>query len=328
MIKRCLFFSIIFLLALLNSRAQSLSLKENSPETARNLSIGGTVMGFDLYNPNVNGFSEAKLTYRFKNELGFVRANYSIAWLDRIEEETRDSYNVGIPANGTQALRNMEAQFGWNFKKKEEIRIASKRFAGRTKATKIPVRFLKAYGLHVGYGNFRTIIAQGSTTSYSGIVEGLPNEIPRTIDATPMLRMKMAHIGIHRYVVSDYVLTEREGSSNKEVVGKYAHYLYADIFYAFNMQFDDLLVPLNGDGPNAAPISNSYTPAFNYYAMNINNSYHKIPIGGRIGYEQTILRSVGLLYGLELGFRPGIFNPNYNMSIMLKIGFTFNAKLK
>jgi hypothetical protein len=62
--------------------------------------------------------------------------------------------------------------------------------------------------------------------------------------------------------------------------------------------------------------------------VDINHSYSKVPFGARLGVEQISLSPVGLMMGLEIGFRPGIFDPFYNLYILAKVGISFNGRIK
>jgi hypothetical protein len=276
-------------------------------------------------------FIEGKLIYRLPKEIGWLNANYKIAWADRMDEVTEGtSYQDGIPANGTHALRDIGLSFGYNAIKKEDYKIARATFFNRnsSKSITIPVKSYRLYGVHAGLAKFRTILAQGSTTSYSGTVSGFRKDTVLEIsNATPMLNMNIISIGIHRQFIENSVLEINANGDLSETKSKFSSMVYADFLIGTGIVFDDLLVPLGDRGVNGNPNSNNYEP-YNYYPININESYKKIPIGGRIGWEQVRLGTVGMTSGFEVGFRPGIFGPLYNAYMLFKIGVSFNFKAK
>ncbi len=313
------------------------TLKDNDLNNSPNLNIGFTVFGADIYNPNMAFFVEGKLSYRFKKELGWIKTNYTYAFADRLEAVTEAyDYSDALPAEGTQPLRNIGGSIGFNFIKRENIELAkaSFHFMNRSRDSKItiPIRKYRMYGLHAGFEKFRTIIAQGSTTSYSGtIVEGsLNGTTVESGNATPMMNMNIISVGIHRQIISHYKL---EINNNGEITNyseKSISTVFADFLIGTSIQLDDIMVPMNKNAPNTNqnPNSNSSYEPYNYYRVDINNGVKKIPIGGRIGWEKIMLKPLGGMVGAEFGFRPGIVDPLYNLYIMMKIGFMFNFKAK
>ena len=312
------------------------TVKDNVVENSRNLSIGGTLLGIDLYNPNLNFFIEGKLNYRFKKELGWIKGNYSVAFADRLEEITESTTaQEAVPANGTKPLKTYGLSFGYNFVRKEDFTITKATFLRRSgaKSVKLPVKSCRVYGVHVGLEYFRTIIAQGSSMSYTGnITANYPRDTTVvTGNATPMFSMKIISVGIHRQIIEHSVIQINNGGELKEYKNKGSSMVYADFLIGTSMTFENVLTPLNGNGPNANPAnsygSNSNNP-YNFYSVDINNSYKKVPIGGRIGWEHIGLGPVGSIIGFECGFRPGILKPADNAYIMMKIGLSFNVKAK
>ena len=310
------------------------TIKDNKLEDSRNLTITATIIGLEVYNPNLNFFIEGKLLYRFKKELGWIKANYSLAYGDRIGQVIESSSSQeAIPANGTQPLRNIGGSIGFNFKRKEVYKVARASFFQKRKTVDLRIKSYRLYGVHIGYESFRTIFAQGSTTSYTGTIhQGLPHDTSViTSDATPMFRMGIVSLGIHRQLVDHYEIEVSNGSGTAVYTNKSCSMVYADFLFGVNMTFDDLLIPLNGNGPNSNPQPYGNlggNDPFNFYQANINGSYKKIPVGARIGWELTGLKSVGYMVGVEAGFRPGIMDPLYNLYFSVKVGITFNIKAK
>jgi hypothetical protein len=312
----------------------SASIKDNDLDNSRNLSIGGTILGVDLYDPNLNMFIEGKLCYRLKKENGWLKANYSLAYADRLEEITESSSSQeAIPAEGTKPLKTYGLSIGYNFIKRQDFQVTKATFLRRSsvKSIKLPVKSLRLYGIHIGLEYFRSIKAQGSTISYTGTINAnFPKDTSIiTGNATPMFSMNMISIGFHRQYVEHNVIQVNSSGTLTEYKTKYTSTFYADFLIGTKMVFEDILIPLNGNGPNSNPSNNNYsnTP-YNFYRADINNSYKKIPVGGRIGWEKTGLGPVGSIVGWEFGFRPGIISPADNLYIMIKVGLSFNMKAK
>lgn len=315
-------------------RAQlNFSLKDNDYYQSPNLSFGGNYIGVDLYTPNLAYFVEGKFCYRFAKEFGWLKGNYAIALGDRVEAITEggDSQD-GIPANGTQALKNVGVSVGINVIKREDLIAAKIKHEGKTtKIVSVPVKISRTYGVHMGYESFRSVLAQGSTTSYTGTVveASLKDSVLVASNATPMYNAKIASFGIHRQYMFYYVLQAGQGDNRTEYSQKRISTVYADFLFGTDMAVDNVLVPMNSRAPNANPKTNGNgNEAYNYYEVNINHNLRKIPFGARIGWEQITLKPVGLIVGGEIGFRPGIFNPLYNTYLTMKIGFMFNLKAK
>jgi len=328
----CMLFA---LLAGRSSGQSTFTLKDNAIEDSPNLSIGGTLFGADIYNPNLAFFIEGKLNYRLKKELGWIKANYTLAFGDRLESVTESSTSQdALPANGTQPLRDIGLSLGYNFIKRVDVKLARATFLNRTKSKKItlPLKQYRLYGLHAGYEMFRTIVAQGSTASYTGtIVENsLKGKTVIAGNATPMLNMQIVSLGIHRHYIEHWKVQVNNGGEITDYSSRSVSTLYADFLFGMKILFDDVMVPLNMNAPNSSTITtgNSMNDPYNYYRADINGSYKKMPIGGRIGWEQSVLKSVGLTSCAEIGFRPGIIDPVYNLYIMLKFGLMLNFKAK
>lgn len=327
---------ILFVAGNFDLKAQAAKVIDNDLNRSSNLSIGGTFLGIDIYNPNLNFFAEGELFYRFKKERVWLRGNYKIAYGDRIEAVTEaSSFGDAVPANGTQPLRSIGGTIGYNFKKKKTVAIARATFFNRvkTKSAKMALESWRLYGVHVGYDLFRTIVAQGSTTGYTGTSDEsfLAGATINIGNATPMLNMTIISAGIHRQLLEHYVVEATNGSDGATIKNKSVNMVYADFLFGMNMIFDNVLVPFNSQAPNSALPSGSggnYNTAYNFYSVDINSSYKKIPIGGRIGWQQTTLNAVGLITGFEAGFRPGIVDPFYNLYLMFKIGISFNMRAK
>ncbi len=308
-------------------------LKNNDLDRSKNLSIGGTIFGVDLYNPNLAFIIEGKLCYRIKHELGWVRAHYTLGWLDRIEAVTESSSSQeAVPANGTQPLRNIGGSIGINFIKREQYKIAKGIFLNSNrKDIKIPVKFLRLYGIHAGYEQFRTVIAQGSTTSYTGTVsKDYPSTVTVEATGTPMFHMTMLSLGIHRQLLEHYTLEVHSGGNVTEYKSRTTSLVFADFLFGMNMQLEDLLVPFNYNAPNTNQVKPSIgnNDPFNFYAADINEGQKKIPFGGRLGVEQISLGPVGWNMGAEIGFRPGLMDPMFNLYILVKVGVSFNMRAK
>ncbi|MGZ3900390.1 MAG: hypothetical protein ACXVNO_06030 [Bacteroidia bacterium] len=318
-------------------RAQAARITDNDLDNSRNLSVGGTILGVDVFDPNLNMFVEGKMIYRFKKELGWINANYKVAWADRMDEVNEStSMEDAVPAGGSKALKNYGFSVGYNFIKKEDFKIARATFMNRSreKSMRLPVKSYRLYGVHVGYEYFRSIMAQGSTTSYTGhVVADYPRDtIVVAGNATPMLNMKIISIGIHRQFIEHSAMEVNSNGAFTNYKNKFSSMVYADFLIGTAMVFENILVPLGANGLNANPNNysgsyNSNSP-YNFYQVDINGSYKKIPIGARLGWEQVGLGPVGALMGVEAGFRPGIMGPGYNAYIMFKLGMTFNMKAK
>lgn len=327
---------ILFLSENMTIKGQAAKVIDNDLNRSSNLSIGGTFLGIDIYNPNLNFFAEGELFYRFKKERVWVKGNYKIAYGDRIGEVTEsESFGEAVPANGTQPLRSIGGTIGYNFKKKKLVDVARATFFNRvrTKSASMPLESWKLYGVHAGYDLFRTIVAQESTTGYTGTSNEsfLAGTTININNATPMLNMNIVSLGIHRQILEHYVVEAKNGSSGIILKNKVIKMVYADFLFGMNMIFDDVLVPFNSLAPNSAPPnygSGSNYSAYNFYSVDINSSYKKIPVGGRIGWQKTTLKAVGLISGFEAGFRPGIVDPSFNLYLMFKLGISFNMRAK
>lgn len=328
---------ILFLFTSIELMGQAAKVIDNDLNRSSNLSVGGTLLGVDVYNPNLNIFAEGELFYRFKKERVWIKGSYKIAYGDRLEAITEaSSYGDAVPANGTQPLRSIGGAIGYNLKKKKIMAIARATFFNRVKTSSLPMALesWRLYGIHVGYDVFRTIFAQGSTTGFTGTSDEsfLTGTAINIDNATPMLNMSVMSVGIHRQLLEHYVVEAKNGSDAAIIKNKTINMVFADFLVGMNMVFDDVLVPFNNQAPNSAPpnygSSGNYNSAYNFYPVDINSSYKKIPIGGRIGWQQTILKPVGLITGFEMGFRPGIVDPFYNLYLMFKIGISFNMRAK
>jgi hypothetical protein len=308
------------------------SIVDNEINNSRNLSIAGTIIGADIYDPNLNFFIEGKLAYRFQKELGWIRAHYTRAYFDRIEEVLEPNSFGALPADGTQPLQNFGGSVGFNFKRKTVVMIARASFFNKLESITLPIKSYRLYGVHVGYENFRSILAQGSTLSFTGTASrDLPRDtVLEAAHATPMFRMNMLSLGIHRQLIDHYEIAVNNGSDATIFKNRTSSLVYADFLFGMNMMLDDILIPLATRGPNANPdpYGTGGSDPFNFYRANINNSYKKIPFGGRLGWELTGLQSVGYSLGLEMGFRPGILDPLYNLYIAMRVGISFNARAK
>ncbi|MBL7920890.1 MAG: hypothetical protein JNJ40_11285 [Bacteroidia bacterium] len=314
--------------------SQSAAIKDNAINNSPNLTIGGTLLGVDIYDPNLNMFIEGKLGYRFKKEKAWIKANYTIAFADRLEEVTESNTSSwAVPAEGTKPLKTYGASIGFNLVRKEDFKLVKATFLKRSdiKSVKLPVKSYRSYGLHVGFDYFRSILAQGSTISFTGTATNFPKDtVLIASHATPMFSMNMITIGMHRQLVQHCVVQVNNGGELKEYKNKYISTFYTDFLIGTKMTFENILVPLNGNGPNANTSGGSYysNDPYNFYSVDINGSYKKIPVGGRIGWEQIGLGPVGSIVGFEFGFRPGIINPADNIYLMMKIGMSFNMKAK
>ncbi len=315
----------------------SATVKDNNIDNSRNLTIGGTYFGADIYDPNLNLFIEGKIGYRFKKEKAWIKANYTIAFADRLEEITESTTSQwAVPAEGTKPLKTVGATIGFNFVRKEDFSLVKATFLKKSdmiKSVRLPVKSYRLYGIHVGYDYFRTIIAQGSTISFTGTATNFPKDtILSTPHATPMFSMNMISIGMHRQLIQHSVIQVNNGGELKEYKNKYISTFYADFLIGTKMTFENILVPLNGNGPNASSSNGGGSYAtndpYNFYSVDINNSYKKIPVGGRIGWEYIGLGPVGGIVGFEFGFRPGIIAPADNLYLMMKFGISFNTKAK
>jgi hypothetical protein len=318
----------------LNMQAQiGASIVDNAIDNSRNLSIGGTIIGADIYDPNLNFFIEGKLAYRFQKELGWIKAHYTRAYLDRIEEVLEPTSYEALPAEGTQPLQNFGGSVGFNFKRKTVVMIARASFFNKLESITLPIKSYRLYGVHVGYENFRSILAQGSTISFTGTVS---RDLQRDTvlvasHATPMFRMSMLSFGIHRQLIDHYEISVNDGSNATTFKNRTSSMVYVDFLFGMNMMFDDILIPLGRGGPNSNPDPNANSGGsdpFNFYRADINNSYKKIPFGGRFGWEMTSLQAVGYSLGIEMGFRPGILDPLSNLYIAMRVGISFNARAK
>ncbi len=305
--------------------AQSMNLGENNLDKAKNLSIVCVPVGFDVYNQNLNLFAEARLQYRFKKELGWLSANYKIAYLDRTEE---NSFVETIA--GSSPLKELAATVGFNFKKKEIIKIATPGFYTRRNKIRLPVKFLRSYGIHAGYSQFQSIFASGSTTNYNGEITLGADTKSVTVSATPMFSAGILHLGIHRQWLENYVIDYSTGGEKKSVSSKSIKTVYADFFYAPFMNLEPVYLALGENSPNSNQNYNSTGGNFNYnyYPVNLNAGTKKIPVGARIGMDLIELDGFGYNYGFEVGFRPGVYTPLDNLYILVKMGFSINAKLK
>src|SRR6218665_2911407 len=332
---RCCLAGLLWFLCLGMAQAQpGASIVDNEIDNSRNLSIGGTIIGVDVYDPNLNFFIEGKFAYRFQKEMGWVRGHYTRAYLDRIEEVMEPSAYEALPANGTQPLQNFGGSVGFNFKRKRMYMLARASFFNKLESVTLPIRSYRLYGVHAGYENFRTILAQGSTISFTGTASRdlTRDTVLIAAHATPMLRMHMISLGIPRQLIDHYEISVNDGTSGTTYKNRTSSMVYADFLFGLNMMLDDILIPLGSRGLNANPDPSSGSQGgsapFNFYRTNINSSYKKIPVGGRFGWELTGLQAVGYTMGLEVGFRPGILDPMYNLYIAMRVGISFNAKAK
>jgi hypothetical protein len=308
--------------------------KDNDVDRSPNLSIGGTIFGIDLYGPNLAVFIEGKLTYRFKKERAWIRGHYTIAFGDRARAVTESSSaQEALPADGTQALRNIGGSVGYNFIKKTDYQVAKATFFGNSarKEIKLPLKSFRLYGLHAGYEQFRSILASESTMNYTGTVveNSLKDSILVSGNATPMFHETIISFGIHKQRIEHYVVQVNYGGELSYYTNKTSQLWYADFLFGMNMQLEDLLIPLNGNAPNSNPKNpGNINDPYNFYRVDINKSYKKIPIGGRVGFETITLKHAGLMVGGELGFRPGIMDPTFNFYLLMRIGLMLNFKAK
>lgn len=325
-------FLVLTLLAFIQVRSQGgARIKDNNLDNSKNLTISSTIFGIDTYNPNLNLFLDGKIQYRFKKETVWLNAQYKVAWADRLDEVTTSSSSQeAVPVEGTKPLKSYGLSVGYNFIKREDYKVARATFMNRSqsKSIRLPVKSYRLYGVHGGYDYFRSVVAQGSTMSYSGaIVADYPRDtIVNVNHATPMFHMNMISIGIHRQKIQHYEIEVVDGGSVKEYKSKMHSIVYADFLIGTAMTLDNILIPLNGAGQNANP--NYTNDPFNFYRVDVNNSYKKIPVGGRIGWEQVTLGTVGTSFGIEFGFRPGILGPDFNTYLLFKYGISFNFKAK
>lgn len=325
----------VFLIQSYALTQNTFTLKDNDLNNSPNLSIGATVFGIDFGEPNLALFVEGKLVYRFKKEKAWIKANYSLAFVDRLRASTEsENYGDAIPADGTQPFKNLGLCLGFNLIKREDIRLARATFlflrSGRKSKITIPIRKYRLYGIHGGYEKFQTILSSESTTTYTGtIVENsLAGQTVTAENATPMFHADIISFGIHRQFIEHYKLQVNTNGELTEYSMKSSSTVYADFLFGTNMLLDDILVPLNINAPNTNPQNSNSNTSYNFYRANINSSYRKVPIGGRIGWEKITLKPLGGSVGAEFGFRPGIIDPTYNFYFMLKFGFMFNVKAK
>lgn len=329
------FLSIVFLLIFSRVLSQGgVRIKDNDLDNSKNLTFSSTIIGVDFYNPNLNFFIDGKMQYRLKKEIAWINASYKAAWADRFDEVSEtSSAQEAVPVGGSKALKGYGLSAGYNFIKREDYKVARASFinnAGK-RNIRLPVKSYRLYGAHAGFEYFRSILAQGSTISYSGtVVADFPRDTTlETGTATPMFHMNMISLGIHRQYVYHSVIELNSNGVLQDYKDKSTSMVYADFLIAPKIVFEDILIPLNGAAPNSNNTSSNYnnTP-YNFYRVDINNSYKKIPIGGRIGWEQVRLGNVGTSFGAEFGFRPGIFGAGFNTYVLLKYGISFNFKAK
>lgn len=325
----------LFLIQCLAVAQNTFTLKDNDLNNSPNLSFGATAFGIDYGEPNLALFVEGKLVYRFKKEKAWVKANYTYAFVDRLRARTEsENYADAIPADGTQPFKDIGLSLGFNLIKREDIRLAKATFlflrSGRNKKISIPIRKYRLYGIHGGYEKFQTILSSESTTSYTGTIteSALIGQTITAQDATPMFHVDIISFGIHRQYIEHYKLQVNNNGELTDYSMKSSATLYADFLFGTNMVLDDILVPLNINAPNTNPQNSGTNKSYNFYRANINDSYRKVAIGGRIGYEKITLKPLGGMVGAEFGFRPGIIDPTYNFYFMLKLGFMFNVKAK
>jgi hypothetical protein len=324
-----------WMFALNSINAQNAVVKENNLEDSPNLSLG-VISGLDVFDPNFNGYFGAQASYRFKGEKIWLGGYYYRAYFDRLEAITENNQSLnGIPAEGTKPLKMYEVKMGYNIVTRNDYRYAKTTFFKRSAVItkiKLPVKSYRLYGVHAGYGYFRTIVAQGSSMEYSGpITADFPKDtIVSVSNATPMLSMNLISLGVHRQKIFHAVIqTNNEGTILNYSDKSYA-VLYGDVLIATKMTLENILVPISYNAPNTNPPSgsNSSGTDFNYYNVNVNGSHKKIPIGGRIGGEYTSLSKIGYTVGFECGFRPGLVTPENNLYMQFKFALLLNVKAK
>ncbi len=326
------------------SKIYKIDIERNKSDKLKNLYLGINFFNVDIYTPNINFSLGANAEYNFKNKI-ILDFSFSSAYADRWNEDNPKDLNTNftIPLYISQPITSFE-YIGkiilYSHFNDCNLRVFVKSEGKYNYFVNVKEKDFIIYASRFGYKSFYSEVATngtgGTLTPFSGY---LINTTPQKIETfnqnrTSMMTANMFVYGISRIRYTDIkVNIEDFGEKNCHEMSE----IYFDYLFAPKVVLHDILVSeygyydLNGNivfTTQGSTYPSYATPQNFFYQYNINENTKKSPFGFRLGYKYTDLKNkINLMWGTELGCRPGYGTLKDNVYLLFKVGFNFAEKI-
>lgn len=280
----------------------------NDPKNARNFTGILEPLYVDLNGLNINAGFNGGFKYRFKNVVA-VDLNYRRAYIQLTEDEFDEFSTHGFSKyeNPKENSLNIQLEISPIKKvKKVDVTVKLKSSGNVTYVAEVPADRLNLMSIRTGLQKGVGLVS-GEMIYFEGTPVGTDvSESFGGFNFSNVYRYSTINIGFSYTNITD-LITHWEDFGERKTESSFE--IYGDLLIAAVMELDNMYVGSSG----------------NYIEMDLSDT-PKNRVGGRVGFTDRSLSSVGVSYGGEIGIRPGPVE-NTNLYLTFRLGIAFSAFL-